>query len=139
MKTKIIIALSLALCLMLALCACGGNSDNTVDTTANTAATTLPEETTKATEALEPSHIVKVVDEGGNPIAGVIVQSCQGENCAPMRTDDKGVATYYNMPEAEYEVKVAAMPEGYGYTTEEEVFFFQDNSNEVTITLQALA
>ena len=138
MNTKRFTALLLALCLSFCLCACGGNSDNTEVTT--TAATTLPVETTEATEAAEPSHTVKVVDEGGNPIAGVFVQIClPGGSCTPMQTGEDGVAYYYNMAEADYEVKVLKMPEGYGYTTEEEVFFFPDGSNEAVITLRAIA
>lgn len=139
MNTKRLIALLLGLCLMIGLCACGDNSDNANETTtAPVETTTQPVETTAATEAQEPSHIIKVVDEGGNPIAGVVVQICL-EACTPMVTDDNGVASYYNMPEADYEVKIAVMPQGYGYTTEDEVFFFEDGSNEVTIILQALA
>ncbi len=138
MNTKRYIAFLLALCLSLCLCACGGNSDNT-ETTAS-AATTLPVVTTEATEAAEPSHTVKVVDEGGNPIAGVFVQICLPDgSCTPMQTGEDGIAYYYNMAEADYEVKVLKMPEGYGYTTEEEVFFFPDGSNEAIITLQAIA
>lgn len=141
MNTKRFVAFLLVFCLSLCLCACGGNADNTNDSTAgSTAATTIPVETTEATEAAEPSHTVKVVDEGGNPIAGVYVQICLPDgSCTPMQTGDDGVAYYYNMAEADYEVKVLKMPEGYGYTTEEEVFFFPDGSNEAVITLQAIA
>lgn len=138
MNTKRFIAMLLALCLSLCLCACGGNSDNTEVTT--TAPTTLPVETTEATEALTPSHTVKVVDEGGNPIAGVFVQICLPDGtCTPMQTGEDGVACYYDMEDADYEVKVLKMPEGYGYTTEEEVFSFPDGSNEAVITLKAVA
>lgn len=140
MNTKRFAAFLLALCLMLSLCACGGNTDNTEPSDASTAATTLPVVTTEATEAAKPSHTVKVVDEGGNPIAGVFVQICLPDgSCTPMQTMDDGIAYYYNMADAEYEVKVLKMPEGYGYTTEEEVFFFPDGSNEAVITLQAIA
>ena len=139
MKTKGFIALLLALCLAFGLCACGGNSDNSDASTAgSTAATTLPEETEAPTEAAEPSHTVKVVDEGGNPIAGVFVQICL-DTCTPAQTDANGIASYYDMPNAEYEIKLMAMPAGYGYTTEEEVFFFPDGSTEAVITLQAIA
>lgn len=141
MNTKRFLAFLLVMCMSLCLCACGGNTDNSKDSTAgSTAATTLPVETTEATEAAEPSHTVKVVDEGGNPIAGVFVQIClPNGTCTPMQTGEDGIAYYYNMADADYEVKVLKMPEGYGYTTEEEVFFFPDGSNEAIITLQAIA
>lgn len=140
MNTRRFAAFLLATCLMIGLCACGGNADNTKPSTASTAATTLPADTTEATEAATPSHTVKVVDEGGNPIAGVFVQIClPNGTCTPAQTQEDGVAYYYNMAEADYEVKVLKMPEGYGYTTEEEVFFFPDGSTEAVITLQAIA
>ena len=137
MNKKSFVALLLVFCLCLSLCACGGNSDNTGETTTAPAVeTTQPTETTAAAE---PSHTVKVVDEAGNPIAGVFVQICLPDgSCTPMQTMDDGIAYYYNMAEADYEVKVPKMPEGYGYTTEEEVFFFPDGSNEAVITLQAI-
>lgn len=138
MNTKRFAAFLLALCLMIGLCACGGNADNTQPSTASTAATTLPADTTEATEAATPSHTVKVVDEGGNPIAGVFVQICL-DTCTPAQTDANGIASYYDMPDADYEIKLMAMPQGYGYTTEEEVFFFPDGSTEAIITLQAIA
>lgn len=139
MNTKRIFVVLIALCLMLALCACGGTANNTDESTAaSTAATTQPVVTTEATEAAEPSHTVKVVDEGGNPIAGVFVQICL-ETCVPAQTDENGIASYYDMPEADYEIKLMAMPAGYGYTTEEQVFFFPDGSTEAVITLQAIA
>ena len=138
MNTKGLIALLLASCLTFGLCACGGDADNTeAPTTDPAVVTTQPTETTAAAE---PSHTVKVVDEGGNPIAGVFVQICLPDgSCTPMQTLEDGIAYYYNMADADYEVKVLKMPEGYGYTTEEEVFFFPDGSNEAVITLQAIA
>ncbi len=138
MNTKRFTALLFSLCLLIGLCACTSSSDNAETTAASTASTTLPVETTEATEAAKPSHTVKVVDEGGNPIAGVFVQICL-DTCTPAQTDANGIASYYDMPEADYEIKLMAMPSGYGYTTEEEVFFFPDGSTEATITLQAIA
>ncbi len=139
MKSKRITVLLLALCLAFGLCACGGNSDNTDAAPAgSTAATTLPVVTTEPTEAPDPSHTVKIVDEGGNPIAGVFVQICL-DTCTPAQTDANGIASYFDMPEADYEVKLMAMPEGYSYISEEQVFHFPEGSTELTITLQAIA
>ena len=138
MNTKRFAALLLSLGLIFGLCACTGSTDNSETTAPSTAAATQPVVTTEATEAATPSHTVKVVDEGGNPIAGVFVQICL-DTCTPAQTDANGVASYYDMPEADYEIKLMAMPSGYGYTTEEEIFFFPDGSTEATITLQAIA
>ena len=136
MNSKRLIVLLLTLSLALCLCACGGNS-NTTDTTAAPAGTTLPVETTQAIVAATPSHTAKVVDEGGNPIAGVMVQACL-ETCIPTITDENGVASWFNMADGNYEVKIVTMPEGYTYSSEEDVFHF-DSSNELTIMLKAVA
>ncbi len=136
MNIKKISALVLAMCLILGLCACGGSSD--ANTTPSTTEATQPAETTQATEAAKPSHTVKVVDEGGNPIAGVFVQICL-DTCTPAQTDENGIASYYDMADADYEIKLMAMPAGYGYPTEEQVFHFPDGANEAVITLQAIA
>ena len=135
MNNKRFVVLLLALCLVFGLCACG--SDSHTDETTAPVVTTLPVETTEATEAATPSHTAKVVDEGGNPIAGVFVQACL-DTCVPVMTDENGVASWFDMADADYEVKLLTMPEGYTYSSEEQVFHF-DSSNELTITLKAIA
>ncbi len=137
MNTKRLLTILLALAMMLALCACGNDAgqDTTATTLESTAATTQPVVTTVAAE---PSYTVKVVDGGGNPIAGAYVQLCL-ETCTPAVTDENGVASFFNMEDANYDVKLMAMPSGYEYATGEEVFHFASGSNELTITLKAVA
>ena len=137
MNSERLLAIALALCLIFGLCACGGNQNNDVTTTGNTEGSS---ETTLATDATtaKPSYSVKVVDESGNPVAGAWVQLCL-EACTPAVTDENGVASYYNMAEANYDVKFVTMPAGYDYTTDEQVFHFANGSNELTITLKAAA
>ena len=96
MNMKKFLAFLLAGCLMLGLCACGGTTgEETKGTEAKPVETTeaTAGETTEATTPA-PAYTVKVVDEGGNPIAGAMVQMCQGENCIPAVTDAQGVAGY---------------------------------------------
>lgn len=140
MNMKKFLAFLLAACLMLGLCACGGETGEETKGTEGkpVESTAATQESTEATAAA-PTYTVKVVDEGGNPIAGAMVQMCQGENCMPAVTDAQGVAGY-NVPEdANYEVKFISLPAGYEYTTEETVFHFADGANEMTITLKAAA
>ncbi len=133
MKLKNIFALLLALCLMIGLCACGNNADANESTSGTTAATT---ETTEATvDDGKVTYTVKVVDEGGNPIAGAMVQLCL-EACVPAVTDAEGVATY-KLAEENYKVSFVAMPEG--YTADATEYYFAAGSYELTITLKAVA
>lgn len=148
MKMKNLVAFLLALCLLFCLCACDVKEDspskNTTNATADTSITEptnlATDEPTVATEPVkEPSYIVKVIDEGGNAVVGAMVMICQGENCSLSDTDDTGVAKFFDKEEADYEVKFASIPTGYDYISEEQVFHFPEGSNELTITLQAVA
>ncbi len=145
MNSKRFFALLLALVMMFALAACGGetNTEKPVETDAPAAPATDPaEEQTEAPTEAEPAGIVYTVtltDEGGNPLTGVMVQMCEGTNCVPKITDGEGKAVFTVDKEADYEVKVSAMPEGYDYTTEEHVFYFAAGSKEMTIVLKAIA
>ncbi len=143
---KRVFALLLALVMVLALAACGGQEKPTEPdvTEAPVADATDPAQETEApteapTEASGLEYIINLVDEGGNPLAGVMVQLCEGTNCVPMFTDADGKAVFSMEKEADYEAKVSAMPEGYDYTTEEQVFHFEAGSKELTIVLKAIA
>lgn len=126
------LALVLALAMVLCLCACAGNADDKGnDTTAGTTAGT-----TEATEKVDDGKVtytVKVVDEGGNPVAGAMVQLCL-EACIPGKTNEEGVATY-SLAEADYKVSFISMPAG--YTAEQTEYYFAAGSYELTITLKA--
>ena len=136
MDFKRFVTLMLVLCLALCLCACGsaaGNTETTAATTADTAAAT--QEATEAVDDGKVTYTVKVVDEGGNPVAGAMVQLCK-ETCLPGATNAEGVAQF-NTVEDEYKVSFMTMPEGYQADAEE--FYFDDGSYELTITLKAVA
>ena len=141
MNMRKIAALLLALCMMLVLCACGGE-EPAVDTPAPETTEVPAPETTEALEETEaapaePTYTVKLTDEGGNPISGVMVQICL-ESCMPALTGEDGMAAFYVTAEDGYYATVTAMPEGYDYATEEQKFYFEDR-DEVTIVLKALA
>ena len=141
-----IIAAILALVMVLCLCACG--AQQTPETTEASVADTTAAPTEEVTE--DPNgqvpevpdgmtvYTVKVVDEGGNPIANAMVQMCQGESCLPGATGEDGVATF-TVNEAEYKVSFLALPAGYEYTTDETDFYFDGDATDMTITLKAVA
>lgn len=142
-KMKKLLALMLALMLVLCLCACasgqgGNNTDGTVDTTDGTGDTTESgTETTSSESALQ--YKVKVVDQDGNPVVGVMIQVCTDETCLiPAKTDDAGVATFSPAEEAEYHANfLTGIPAGYEADAEE--FYFADGEKELTIQLTAVA
>ncbi len=137
---KNIFALALVLCLMLTLCACGGEAaveTEPVETEAPVVATEAP---AQETEAAIPEGMVQytvtVVDEGGNPVVGAMVQLCK-DSCVPAVTDANGVATF-TLPEDDYKASMLAMPAGFEYAGEASEFYFE-GAFELTITLKAVA
>jgi len=145
---KKLIALLLALCMIFALCACGSQEEAAAEDAApeTEAQQEAPvEEETEAApveEETEPvddgtvTYTITVTDEGGNPIAGAMVQICK-ETCLPGVTNESGVATF-QVAEDAYKASILSMPEGYDYTTEEQEFYF-DGEFDVTIVLKAVA
>ena len=141
-KIKYFLVSALTMCTVLGLCACG--SDDKDDNKATESTTTkkevvtteaTTEEITTTSEDDEKAHYsVKVVDEEGNPIVGAMVQLCN-ESCFPSVTNAEGVAEF-SLDEAEYKASFLTLPEGYAYVGEETAFYFEDGSNELTITLK---
>lgn len=131
MKTKRFLILTLAFCLLFCLCACGETAADPKET--STAETT--EQTTAPVDDGKVTYTVKVVDEGGNPVAGAAVQLCK-DSCLPGMTNAEGVATF-RTAEDTYKVSFMTMPAGFQADAEE--FYFEDGSFDMTITLKAVA
>ena len=136
---KKLISAALILCMTLSLCACGSAEAETPTTTEAPTIAVENVETTAPVET-EQSDLVEytviVVDEDGNPIAGAMVQLCL-DTCFPGVTGADGVAKI-SRPAADYHVSFAGgVPAGYTYSTEEEEFFFEEGSTELTIVLKA--
>lgn len=143
MKKLLTVSL-LVLSLLLCLCACGeGEETPTTDPAATTAPTEAPTEApTDPTEEVtepsnEPTYTVTVVDEGGNPVSGAMVQLCL-ESCVPAITNENGVAEFF-LDEADYKVSFVMIPDGYELVGEETDFYFADGENTMTLTLKAIA
>ncbi|MBQ4600596.1 MAG: hypothetical protein IJB17_03075 [Oscillospiraceae bacterium] len=138
-QMKRIFAAVFALCVMLSLCACSGGSGS--ETTAPVE-TTVPIETTAPVETTAPQqggYTVKLVDEGGNPVPGGMVQICL-DACMPTMVDANGVATWQVEPAEGYKVSFLKLPDGYTYVDEAVTeFYFGSGETEMTITLKAVA
>lgn len=152
---KILLALVLAMTMILGLCACGEKKAapaTTEATAARTQTTTEPAQTTEGTQgttegtteapvdttaAAASGYTVKVVDEGGNPIAGVMLQLCD-EACYPAQTDANGVATWA-LEEGNYKASFLKIPEGYEAMDEANEFYFDEGNFEMVLTLKTVA
>lgn len=145
MNIKRLLAMLLALCLVLGLVACGQSEEPTEPSEEPEQTEAAPEQTEAPTEApvvenTDPVYTVTIVDEGGNPIAGAMVQICQGETCMPGPLSGSDGTVTFQVPEADYKVSfLGGVPAGYDYTTEETEFYFEAGSYEMTITLKAVA
>ena len=141
---KIITAL-LLICMVFCLCACGDTSAPTTEPQGTEPqGTTAPQLTApqptdpEPTEPQGTTYTIKVVDEGGNPVAGAMVQLC-AEVCIPRVTDAEGNAVFENQEERDdYKASVTAYPAGYEALGEQTDFYF-DGTYEVTITVKAVA
>lgn len=140
-----LIALILALLLAMCLCACdqsdqGMEDGNNNGTTGDPTNSSQDDTTVGSTEASIPDGMVqykvKVVDEEGNPIVGVMVQVCTDETCLiPVKTDDAGIATFAPAAEGEYHANfLPNVPAG--YEADAEVFYFAEGETELTIVLK---
>lgn len=142
---KKIFAALLLISMIFCLCACGGNETPTEPQGTETQGTTEPQVTdpqpteTDPTEPQGATYTIKVVDEGGNPVVGAMVQLC-AEVCMPKMTDAEGMAVYENQVERDdYKASVTSYPAGYEALTEQVDFYFEAGSYEVTITVKAVA
>lgn len=144
---KKLFALLLVLCMVFSLCACGGNSDTEDDSQKDKIENNqddkdvdadVEDEDDKEDEAenTAASFKVTVVDEGGNPVEGVMIQVCK-DTCFPAKTDATGVATFYFEIEDGHKIQVLTCPEGYTYEGEAEIYL-EAGQTEATITLKAV-
>lgn len=87
------------------------------------------------TQPAQADYLVKVEDEAGNPITGVMVQLC-ADVCMPKMTDEDGCAIFEAVPVREdYKAALLALPQGYAYASQEESFYFASGEKTLTVTL----
>ncbi len=145
MKKRLVTAV-LMLCLAFSLVACGGNGsdadtqkNNTENSQQDDAQANNDADTESESENVDDGKItykITVVDEGGNPVAGAMVQLCDDANCMPKITDANGVAEFSAAEFDGYIVKVASAPAGYELITDE--YTSLDGATELTLTVKAV-
>lgn len=142
-KLKKILFLTLVLCLLMCLAACANETggESSEPSASETGTVTVPTgEPTEPEDDGKVLYTVTVVDEGGNPVSGVMVQMCQGDIClVPASTNESGTAEFRAEEDDSYYAHIMVMPAGYTYAAEEETFYFAAGSRELTITLKAVA
>lgn len=145
-KMKKLFALLAVLCVVFSLCACGGNSDSdeNADNDVNVENQTdddledadVEDDSDDEEDTTAATFKVTVVDEGGNPVQGCMVQVCK-ESCVPAITDANGVATFSIAIEDGHHLAVSSCPAGYEYTGEAEIDL-EAGATEYTLTLKAV-
>lgn len=133
---KKLLTLTMILCLILGLCACGNNAAGETTGSTQEPSTDGQNIPNVSVDDGKAAYTVKVIDENGDPLSGVMVQICK-DTCLPGSTNDEGVATFNVLEEDGYKVSFMVMPAG--YTADAEEFYFEAGSTEMTITLKAAA
>ena len=85
-------------------------------------------------KAEEAPYTIKVVDQDGNPVAGVKVQMCDdaGLCLIPTATNEEGIATY-KYQEGNFHVLLNTLVDG--YTVDDMSVYYYFTGREVTITI----
>lgn len=79
--------------------------------------------------------IIRVVDQDGNPIEGVLVQMCDeaGSCRMPVDTDENGEASY-RFEEGSFHAQLTTLPDGYSVDDPEAYYNFVDGVATITLT-----
>ena len=85
-------------------------------------------------KAEEAPYVIKVVDQNGNAVEGVIVQMCDdaGLCLIPTATNEEGIATY-KYQEGNFHVLLNTLVDG--YTVDDMSVYYYFTGREVTITI----
>ncbi|MBO5767183.1 MAG: hypothetical protein J6Q72_02980 [Clostridia bacterium] len=139
---KRIIAAILLVSALFALCACGEGSDGSAVESSNAEVSQTASEAQSKAESNEESSKdiaeaqfkVKVVDQDGNAVSGVMVQLCK-DTCMPAMTNADGVASFNAEITDGHKLSVLSCPAGYTYEGEAEIYL-ESAITEYTLTLK---
>lgn len=85
-------------------------------------------------EAADPVYEVKVVNEDGLPLSGVMLQACTDTLCAVYVTDENGAVSFTAEKPYAYEIHVMNAPAG--YQGDPETYTLPVNGGSISITLK---
>lgn len=143
---KKLLAVLLTLCMVFALCACGAGSDkkedeknnNAVNNEVNDDADDESKDESDEDEGVQTQagFQVKIVDEGGNPVQGCMVQVCK-DTCLPAISNAEGIAIFNLQIEDGHKLQVSNCPEGYTYDGEADIYL-EPGQKEYALVLKAV-
>ena len=87
----------------------------------------------RAEKANAGAYEIKVVDQNGNPVEGVMANLCDDSMCNMVKSDEKGVMTF-NGKQYAYHITILKVPEGYSFDSKEELHT-ADQPGTMTITM----
>ena len=80
--------------------------------------------------------IAVILDEGGNPVQGCMVQVCK-DTCLPAISNAEGIATFSLQIEDGHKLQVSSCPDGYEYDGEADIYL-EVGQKEYTLVLKAV-
>ena len=89
--------------------------------------------TAETAQSAEPQYTIRVVDENGAPVTGVMVNVCTDTLCSPAMVDANGEHTFTGEAYA-YVIHVLTVPEGYAFDTST-AFVMPEEGGELVITM----
>lgn len=135
--TKKLLAILLSILVVFSLCACGAGADGDKKTDDASSSEVVDSSENNSSEEKTAKFEVKVVDDMGNPVEGVMLQICK-DSCIPAKTDANGIATFNIEVTSEHKLSVLSCPTGYEYKGEAEVYM-EDGATEYTVELSEAA
>ena len=114
-------------------CACGEKSNAAAHADENTDGKCDVCAAEVSVEDPEPTYIATVVDQDGNPVAGVAVQLCDDNMCYLYQlTDENGVVNFFQKIESGAKVMILTAD---GYTFSSDYVKYAEGENTVTLTI----
>lgn len=133
--TKRLLAILLTLVMAVSFCACGSSDgDGKTDVSSNDSQSDVSD--TSSVEEIAAFE-VKVVDDMGNPVEGVMLQVCK-DSCIPAKTDKEGIAKFNIEITDGHKLSVLSCPTGYEYRGEAEIYL-EEGCTEYEIELSEAA
>ena len=83
----------------------------------------LPSPASSARRAESPAqaYLLRVVDQNGEPVPGVMVNFCTDTTCSMTRSDENGIISFGGAPDV-YHIQLLKVPEGYSFDADFELY-----------------
>ena len=124
----------------------GGSTSDSSDTTSSVPDGSTTDSSTidggNEEDEVNPNLVtITVLNQLGKPVKDAVIQVCQGENCfnKPIQTGADGIGSReYTLGEGELKAKILSIKGMDDFLASEEYVYFDDDSREITITIQKI-